>query len=138
VAEAPALTGLTAHDLEVMIEVGVVRPAPDGGLDPINLAICRAWGRAKAAGYTEENGWFPEDLAVYAETIEPMARGEVERFYTRVSGLLGVEAAAALGQVGVETVNEILTLLRTRALLAFAAELNARIGSALGPPSDSA
>jgi DNA-binding transcriptional MerR regulator len=51
--EAPALTGLTTHDLVVMIRDGVVKPDADGGLDPLNFAICRAWGRAKAAGYTE-------------------------------------------------------------------------------------
>ncbi|MDR3514144.1 MAG: MerR family transcriptional regulator [Caulobacteraceae bacterium] len=127
VADAPALTGLSPHDLEVMIQSGVVKLAAGGGLDAINLAICQVWGRAKAAGYTEENGWFPEDLTVYAEAIESMARLEVERFYTRVSGLLGVEEAAALGQVGVEAINELLALLRTRALLAWAAQLNAQI-----------
>lgn len=133
-AAAPALAGLTIHDLEVMIQAGVVRLGPDGALDAVNMAICKAWGRAKAAGYTEANGWFPEDLAIYAEAIEPLARLEVERFYTRVSGLLDVDEAAVLAQAGIEAVNEMLALIRTRALLARAAELNSRIGA----PPDSA
>ncbi|HEX4181929.1 MAG TPA: MerR family transcriptional regulator [Caulobacteraceae bacterium] len=126
-AEAPALTGLTAHDLEVMIRDGVVKPAADGGLDPLNLAICRTWGRAKAAGYTEENGWFPEDLGIYPEAIEAIARREIERFYTRTAGAMNVEEAARLGQAGIEIINEMLSLLRTRALLSWAAEVNARL-----------
>jgi DNA-binding transcriptional MerR regulator len=127
VTEAPALSGVSAHDLEVMIRDGVVKPSPDGGLDPLNLAICRAWGRAKAAGYTEENGWFPEDLGIYPEAIETMARREIERFYTRTAGAMNVEEAARLGQAGIEIINEMLSLLRTRALLAWAAQVNVRL-----------
>jgi DNA-binding transcriptional MerR regulator len=136
--QVPALAGITAHDLEAMIRDGVVRVGADGGLDGLNLAICRLWGRAKAQGYTEANGWFPEDLAIYPQAIEPMARREVERFYTRISGALGVDAAAALGQVGIEVLNELIALIRTRALIAAAAELNARAAPGLGAADDSA
>jgi DNA-binding transcriptional MerR regulator len=139
-AEVAALTGLEAHDLTVMVRDGVVRPAADGGLDGLNLAICRLWGQAKAAGFTPDNGWFPEDLNVYPATIEPMARREVERFYTRVSGGMDVDQAAALGQVGIQAINELIALIRTRAILAAAAEVNARVGpvaDGLGAAADS-
>lgn len=139
-AEVPALAGITARDLEVLVRDGVVKAAADGRIDALNLAVCRLWGRAKASGFSEAAGWFPEDLAIYAETIEPMARREVERFYTRVSGSLSVDQAAALGQVGIEVMNELIVLLRTRALLARAAELNAGSGGdpgRLGADGDS-
>jgi DNA-binding transcriptional MerR regulator len=123
--EAPGLTGLTAHDLEVMIRDGVVKVAPGGGLDALNLAICRTWGRAKAAGYSEENGWYAEDLKIYPEAVGAVARREMDRFFTRMSGALSVEEAAALGQAGIEIINELLALLRTRALLELAADLDA-------------
>lgn len=134
--ETPDLTGITAHDLDAMVRDGVVQVGADGRLDGLNLSICRLWGRAKAQGFSEAAGWFPEDLAIYPQVIEPMARREVERFYTRISGALGVDAAAALGQVGIEVLNELIALIRTRALIAAAAALNVQAG--LGAGDDSA
>jgi DNA-binding transcriptional MerR regulator len=127
-AEAAAQAGLTPAELEVLARDGVVE-APGGTLTPLDLAIARAWGRVKAAGYNPEAGFFAEDAAIYVEALEPLARREIERFYGRLAGSGTVEDAARLGQAGIELINELIALIRTRILLRLVAETNARAGS---------
>ncbi len=77
--EAAADAGLTSAELEVLARDGVVE-AVGGTLAPLDLAIAKAWGRVKAAGYSPEAGFFAEDAAIYVEALEPLARREIERF----------------------------------------------------------
>ncbi|HWF76604.1 MAG TPA: MerR family transcriptional regulator [Caulobacteraceae bacterium] len=127
-AKAAAQAGLTLAELEVLARDGVVS-VTDGALAPIDLAIAKAWGRVKAAGYSPEAGFFAEDASIYVQALAPLARREIERFYGRLTGSGTVEDAARLGQAGVELINELIALLRTRILLDLVAEMNARAGS---------
>ena len=124
-ADAAAQAGLTLTELEVLIRDKVVE-ARGGGLAPLDLAIARAWGRVKASGYSPEAGFFAEDARIYVEALEPLARREIERFYGRLAGSGTVEDAARLGQAGIELINELIALIRTRILLRLVAEMNAR------------
>ncbi len=124
-AQASVEAGLERAELEVLIRDGVVA-VRDGALGALDLAIAKAWGRVKAAGYDPDAGFFAEDAAVYAEALEPLARREIERFYGRLAGSGTVEDAARLGQAGIEIINDLITLLRTRILLGLVAETNAR------------
>ena len=124
---AAAEAGLTPAELEVLARDGVVT-VTDGALTPLDLAIAKAWGRVKAAGYSPEAGFFAEDAAIYAEALAPLARREIERFYGRLTGAGTIEDAARLGQAGIELINELIALLRTRILLDLVAEMNARAG----------
>jgi hypothetical protein len=101
----------------------------EGALAPLDLAIAQAWGRVKAAGYSPEAGFYAEDAKIYVEALAPLARREIERFYGRLTGSGTVEDAARLGQAGIETINELISLIRTRLLLSLVAEMNARAGS---------
>jgi DNA-binding transcriptional MerR regulator len=127
-AEAAAAAGLTPAELEVLARDRVVE-VTGGTLAPLDLAIAKAWGRVKAAGYSPEAGFFAEDAQIYVEALEPLARREIERFYGRLTGTGTVDDAARLGQAGIELVNELIALLRTRILLGLVAEMNARAGS---------
>ena len=127
-AVAAAQAGLTPAELEVLARDGVVSAA-DGALAPLDLAIAKAWGRVKAAGYSPEAGFFAEDAQIYVEALAPLTRREIERFYGRLAGSGTLEDAARLGQAGIELINELIALLRTRLLLDLVAEMNARAGS---------
>ena len=127
-AMAAAQAGLTRAELEVLARDGVVTVTA-GALAPLDLAIAKAWGRVKAAGYSPEAGFFAEDAQIYVEALAPLARREIERFYGRLAGSGTVEDATRLGQAGVELINELIALLRTRILLDLVAEMNARAGS---------
>ena len=127
-AQAAAEAGLTLAELEVLARDGVIA-VTDGALAPLDVAIAKAWGRVKAAGYSPEAGFFAEDAQIYVEALEPLARREIERFYGRLTGSGTIDDAARLGQAGVELINELIALLRTRILLRLVAEMNARAGS---------
>ncbi|HWA60938.1 MAG TPA: MerR family transcriptional regulator [Caulobacteraceae bacterium] len=124
-AEAAGQAGLEPAEIETLVRDGVLE-ARAGALAPLDLAIAKAWGRVKASGFTEAAGFFAEDARLYVETIEPLARREIERFYGRLSGSGSAEDMARLGQAGIEHVNDLIALLRTRILLRLVAEMNAR------------
>ena len=124
-AEAAAQAGLEPAELEVLARDGVV-VVHDGALAPLDLAIAKAWGRVKASGYNPDAGFFAEDARAYVEALEPLARREIERFYGRLTGSGSIEDAARLGQAGIEHINDLIALLRTRILLGLVVEMNAR------------
>jgi DNA-binding transcriptional MerR regulator len=130
-ADAAVRAGLTPAELDVLVRDGVVE-LRDGALAPLDLAIAIAWGRVKASGYSPEAGFFAEDARIYVEAMEPLARREIERFYSRLTGSGTVEDAARLGQAGIELINDLLALLRTRILLGLVAEMNANATSGAG------
>jgi DNA-binding transcriptional MerR regulator len=130
--EAARLAGLERAEIEVLTADGVLE-ARDGRLSPLDLAIAQTWGRVKASGYSPQAGFFAEDARLYVEALEPLARREIDRFYGRLSGAASVEDAARLGQAGIEIINELIALIRTRILLRLVAEINAR--AAPSPPS---
>jgi DNA-binding transcriptional MerR regulator len=130
--EAARAAGLERAEIEVLIADGVVE-AREERLSPLDLAIAQTWGRVKASGYSPQAGFFAEDARLYVEALEPLARREIDRFYGRLSGAASVEDAARLGQAGIEIINELIALIRTRILLRLVAEINA--GAAPLPPS---
>lgn len=121
--EAAGVPGLEPGDLAVLLADGVVR-ALEGGLAPLDVAILRAWGRIRSAGYSSALGFFPEDARLFLEAIEPMARREVDRFYERTSGALPPQEAAKLAQAGIDITNEMIGLIRTRVVLDRVSEIN--------------
>ncbi|HZZ89698.1 MAG TPA: MerR family transcriptional regulator [Caulobacteraceae bacterium] len=126
-AAAAAEAGLGLAELDVLTRDGVV-VVSDGALDPLDLAIAKAWGAVKSSGYSPEAGFFAEDARIYVEALAPLTRREIERFYGRLTGTGTVEDAARLGQAGIERINELIALIRTRMLLRLVAEMNARAG----------
>jgi len=121
----PALTALTLDELEVLARDGVIRPDAERRLSAYDLAIARTWARAKAVGFSEANGFFADDLKLYVDAIDAVARTEVDRFYTRLAGGVSADEVARMGQDGIELFGELLLRLRTRRLLQAVAELNA-------------
>ena len=118
-------TGLELRELQVLAAGGVIE-IRDGALGPLDLAIAKTWGKVKAAGYSPDAGFFAEDARIYVEALAPLARREIERFYGRLTGSGTVEDAARMGQAGIELINDLIALIRTRMLLRLVAEMNAR------------
>ncbi len=125
--EAAVRAGLTRAEIDILARDGVVT-VRDERLAPLDLAIARAWGKVKASGYSPDAGFFADDARLYVEALEPLTRREIERFYGRLSGAATLPDAARLGQAGIELINEMIALLRTRMLLALVAEMNAGAG----------
>jgi len=127
-AEAAEAAGLPVDELQTLIAEGVVFASPDAEgapawLAPLDVAVARAWGRVRAAGYAPETGFFAEDAEIYAQVLAPLAEREIDRFFTRVPGGRSIDDAAALAQAGIELINELMTAMRTNYLLRRVAEL---------------
>jgi len=122
-SQAAEQCGLSLEEMDVLARDGVIRPDGENRLSAYDLAIAQTWARAKAAGFSQANGFVPEDLKLYVDAIEGMARTEVERFYTSLSGAPADEVAR-MGQAGIEIFGELILRLRTRRLLEVVAELN--------------
>jgi len=127
-SNAAAQAGLTPAELDVLVRDRVVE-TKGGALGPLDLAIATAWGRVRAAGYSPEAGFFADDARLYVEALEPLTRREIERFYGRLTGSGTVEDAARMAQAGIELINDLIALLRTRMLLGLVAEMNASAAS---------
>jgi len=135
-ADAAAQAGLTPTELDVLVRDRVVE-VQEGALGPLDLAIARAWGRVRASGYNPEAGFYADDARLYVEALEPLTRREIERFYGRLAGSGTVEDAARMAQAGIELINDLIALLRTRMLLGLVAEMNANAVSQAASPAGS-
>ena len=126
--DAADATGLPRAELEALIGEGVMFALsdPEGqamAIGPLDVAVARAWGRVRAAGFAPESGFFAEDAEIYAQVLGPMTAREIDRFFTRVPGGRSTEDAAALAQAGIELINELIVAMRTNYLLRRVAEL---------------
>lgn len=116
VAEVAAGAGLPESELRELAALGVVTLQPGDRLDFRDAAIVEVWGRLRAAGFTRERGYEPSALVVYVEMARWLAGEEVGRFLEHLAGRVDADQAAALGAAGVRLGNELVGLLRTRAI----------------------
>jgi DNA-binding transcriptional MerR regulator len=115
--EVAELAGLTGAEVREIAGLGVIELAADGSIDFRDAEIVAIWGRLRRAGFRREHGYGPETLVMYAEATRLLAREEVDQFLQRYSVLLATREAAELGASGVKLGNELITLLRTRAII---------------------
>jgi DNA-binding transcriptional MerR regulator len=117
VAEAAGQSGLPEADVRELAALGIVAIAEDGSLDFRDAAIVRVWGELQGAGFTRQRGYDPASLTLYLETTRWLAKEEVGRFLDHMSGHLDSRQGAQAGAAGVRLGNELIALLRTRAII---------------------
>lgn len=115
-SEVAEQAGLPEEEVREMAALGVIGLGEDDALDFRDAAIVDVWGRLRGAGITRERGYEPSTLMVYVEMTRLLAREEVGRFLERLSGRMTTREAAELGAEGVRLGNELVALLRTRAI----------------------
>lgn len=116
VADVAAAAGLDEAEVRELADLGIVALDDGDCIDFRDAAIVEVWGRLRAAGYTRERGYDPPSLALYVDVTRWLAREEVGRFLDSFSGRMDTPAAAELGAEGVRLGNELVALLRTRAI----------------------
>ena len=114
--EVARRAGLPETEVREMVGLGIVSLREDGCMDFRDAAIVDVWGRLRAVGFTRERGYEPSTLGTYVDMTRWLARDEVARFLERLSGRMDARAAAELGAEGVLLGNELVALLRTRAI----------------------
>lgn len=118
--EAAAAAGLTMAQAQDLIEVEVIEPVKtDNGLmlDFRDVALINVAGEMVAAGYTAEAGFPLTTLAWHVNAVRQLAKDEVAIFRQYLSDDVPLEAAAEMAERGVELLNRLLTIMRTRTIL---------------------
>ena len=119
-------TGLTAEELLAMDKAGAIhveRRDGDRWLDDTSIRIARLWSTLRREnGFSNELGFGPGHLQLYADFVAWLAREELRVFTDGVSGRVKGERAVRMAEAGIETMGTILMLMRKATLLRYVAE----------------
>ena len=102
--------------LAKLAELGVLTPTADG-YSPSDIQIVEAMSRFRAGGYDESIGFTVYDTLRYKQAMEALASEEVKILTDRLAGM-DPDRVIELIEGGAEPLNELLTALRTKALVA--------------------
>jgi DNA-binding transcriptional MerR regulator len=101
-AEACARCGVSERELDRFIELGVVVAREDGGrrvLSSEQLWVLDIWGQLRAAGFTPELGFTPDDVLVYEDAIGKLFQRETSMLVDRLAALPPDEVATMIARV---------------------------------------
>ncbi|CAN5501877.1 hypothetical protein BH20ACT15_BH20ACT15_07340 [soil metagenome] len=110
--------------LDRLAELEVLTPA-DSGYSPTDLRIIAAIARFREGGYDERIGFTVYDTLRYKKAMGDLATEEVDVLMDRLAGEMDADRAIALIESGVEPLNELMSALRSKQLVA---ELERRRG----------
>lgn len=119
VAEVSAEHDIGEAEIEALGRSGVVRVRDHDGeatLDFRDAAIVELWARLLNLGFRGRNGYDAGYLAQFVAVLGPLAEAEVDNFLTSFSDQ-PTDTTAELAVQGIEIINEIVSRLRTQALL---------------------
>lgn len=108
--------------LDDAIAAGIVSPGADGLLTPRDGRILQLLLDGMALGFTRERGYLGEEAGRYAEVMRSLAEVEVKEFFARVAPHVGELEAADMAERGIGILNQLMTELFTRAVLALLGE----------------
>ena len=110
--------GIAQQQIDDNVAVGAITVDANATLSARDAEIMRLLVGLAATGFDVENGFQPETLRFYVEFIEWLTTAELRMFFENTAGRVGEAQAADMAERGVAGINELLGLLRTRALLA--------------------
>ncbi|MCG8505402.1 MAG: MerR family transcriptional regulator [Sphingomonadales bacterium] len=127
-ADLAAEVGESEAHVHDMVRVGFVEIVRDDAgaerLSPRDAAIMRLWCGLKKEGFTEELGFTPDASRFYVEFVDWLASQEIRLFYEHMADKVAEPEAVRAAERGIEIVNQVLGLMRTRALLKGLRNLN--------------
>jgi DNA-binding transcriptional MerR regulator len=108
-------------DLERLVATGIFRTETDANgtiwVSGSDIAIAERCAALNAAGFTEERGFAPEAFKFYLEFVSWLVGEELRLFLTNMAGRINTVEATQAAERGIDIINEILGLLRTRTVL---------------------
>jgi DNA-binding transcriptional MerR regulator len=120
-------TGLKAAEIRQLAETGLIMIETHSGdqwLDEIAIRIVELWGKMRQAGFVDALGFKPENLRLYVDFVQWLAREELRVFSHGVTGKVETEATARMAEAGINIVNQIIGLLRKATILRYVAAGN--------------
>ena len=110
--------------LDRLAELEVLTP-DENGYSPTDLRIIGAISRFRAGGYDERIGFTVYDTLRYKKALGELVSEEVDVLMDRLAGEMDPDRVMELIEAGVEPLNELMSALRTKQLVA---ELERRRG----------
>ena len=98
-------------------DIGMISIDADGTVTARDAAIAHAVDDLAEIGFTGELGFVGQQMRFYLDFIEWVTNQEMRLCLERTAGHVGEARALDMAERGVSAVNELLTQLRTRALL---------------------
>jgi len=114
------LAGQLAKGAEAITElsaVGMISVDAENMVTMRDVAIAHAINDLADIGFSEELGFVGEQMRFYLDFVEWVTTQEMRLFFERTAGRVGEARALDMAERGVSVVNELLSQLRTRALL---------------------
>jgi DNA-binding transcriptional MerR regulator len=115
-AEVRHLYGVPQEVLDRLAELEVLSP-DERGYSPADVRIISAISRFRAGGYDERIGFTVYDTLRYKRAMGELVGEEVDVVMDRLAGEMDPERVIELIEAGVEPLNELMSALRTKALV---------------------
>ena len=104
--------------------VAVVRRDGERWLEGDDIRVVEVWAKLRHAGYSDVLGFSPDNIGLYVEFVQALAREELHLFTRGITGRVDTDRARRMAEDGITIVNQLIALLRKRALLRYIAEGN--------------
>ncbi len=122
VADASAQFGFEPEMIAEHAATGMVTVDADATLAAGDVAILRAIKELGDIGFSPDLGFAGEQMRFYLDFVEWVTNQEMRLFFERTAGQVGEARALDMAERGVAVINDLLSQLRTRALLRKLAE----------------
>jgi len=126
-------TGLPVREVRELANIEAIEIVTAGGdqwIEGVGIRLVELWARFRAAGFTAERGFPTEQVRLYVDVVNLLAREELRRFSKGLSGRVGNEELVRMAEDGIRLGSEVVALLRHAALLRFIASGNLASGAA--------
>jgi len=104
--------------------VAIIRRDGERWLEGDDVGVVEVWAKIRHAGYAPDLGFSADNAGLYVEFVEALAREELHLFTQGITGRVDAERARRMAEDGITMVNQLISLLRKRALLRYIAEGN--------------
>lgn len=113
------LAGLdhTREDIANLVGAHLIEIDADDTVTARDAAILRVLAELRATGFTEARGFRNGMIEIYADFIEWVTAQEMRYFFDHTAGHVGEGEALDMAERGIASINELLSLMRTRAIL---------------------
>lgn len=116
---------IPAVDVRQMGEKGAIEISSRGRkewVEASSVAVVELWAELRKVGFTPEAGFPVEQVELYVDMVEWLAREELRVFSRGVTGRVEGQAAVDMAEHGIDVVNQMIAVLRKNTLLRLIAE----------------
>ncbi len=129
-------TGVAPDEIETLIRVGAARleaAASASGDERVlrssGVRVVEIWGELRAAGFSAALGFTPESIGLYVDFIGMLVHEELRGFSHAIAGRVDADVSRTMGEIGIDKLGELLTVLRRETMIATIADFGLPAGA---------